>query len=233
MYKVSLILCTLNEEFHIEKTIKKIFKVYPKAELVIVDDNSTDNTIKIIKKFKSKNINLIQRKKVRGLASAFLVGMFNAKGNYIGWIDSNMDYVMDKFKSMEKLLDRGCDLVLLSRYIKGGGDQRSFIRVFFSRAFNCFCRLFLTNKIKDFSSGIFLLKKDILKEIVPLGYGYGEFFVEFILNIYLKSFKIKEIPYIQQMDDLNVKSKTLPSLYHFLKLSAVYFIRVVTISFRK
>jgi dolichol-phosphate mannosyltransferase len=233
MHKISLILCTLNEESHIEKTIKKIFKVYPKAELVIVDDNSTDNTIKIIKKFKSKNINLIQRKKVRGLASAFVVGMFNAKGNYIGWIDSNMDYVMDKFKSMEKLLDRGYDLVLLSRYIKGGGDQRSFIRVFFSRAFNCFCRLFLTNKIKDFSSGIFLLKKDILKEIVPLGYGYGEFFVEFILNIYLKSFKIKEIPYIQQMDDPNGKSKTLPSLYHFLKLSVVYFIRVLTISFRK
>ena len=84
-------------------SIKKIFKVYPKGELVIVDDNSTDNTIKIIKKFKSHNINLIQRKKVRGLASAFVVGMFNAKGNYIGWIDSNMDYVLDKFKNMEKL----------------------------------------------------------------------------------------------------------------------------------
>ena len=223
----------MNEESHIEKTIKKIFKVYPKAEIVIVDDNSTDNTIKIIKKFKSKKINLIQRKKVRGLASAFVVGMFNAKGNYIGWIDSNMNYVMDKFKNMEKLLDRGYDIVLLSRYIKGGDDQRSFIRVFFSRAFNCFCRLFLTNKIKDFSSGIFLLKKDILKEIVPLGYGYGEFFVEFVLNIYLKSFKIKEIPYIQYMDDPNDKSKTLPSLYHFFKLSLIYFIRVVTISFRK
>jgi len=124
MHKVSLILCTLNEEPHIEKTIKKIFKVYPKGELVIVDDNSTDNTIKIIKKFKSQNINLIQRKKARGLASAFIVGMFNAKGNYIGWIDSNMDYVMDKFKNMEKLLDRGYDLVLLSRYVKGGDDQR-------------------------------------------------------------------------------------------------------------
>jgi len=233
MHKVSLILCTLNEEPHIEKTIKKIFKVYPKGELVIVDDNSTDNTIKIIKKFKSQNINLIQRKKARGLASAFIVGMFNAKGNYIGWIDSNMDYVMDKFKNMEELLDRGYDLVLLSRYVKGGEDQRQFIRVFFSRSFNWFCRLFLTNKIKDFSSGIFLLKKDILKEIVPLGYGHGEFFVEFILNIYQKSFKIKEIPYIQQMDDLNVKSKTLPNLYHFFRLSLVYFIRIVTISFRK
>lgn len=233
MHKVSLILCTLNEESHIEKTIKKIFKVYPKAELVIVDDNSSDNTIKIIKKFKSKNINLIQRKKNRGLASAFVVGMFNAKGNYIGWIDSNMDYVMDKFKKMEKLLDQGYDLVLLSRYVKGGDDLRSFVRVFFSRAFNWFCRLFLTSKIKDYSSGIFLLKKDVLKEIVPLGYGYGEFFVEFILNIHLKSFKIKEIPYIQLMDDPNGKSKTLPNLYHFLKLSLVYFVRVVTISFRK
>lgn len=233
MNKISLILCTLNEEIHIEKTIRKIFKVYPKAELVIVDDNSTDNTIKIIKKFKSKNINLIQRKKNRGLASAFLVGVFNGNGKYIGWIDSNMDYVMDKFKKMEKLLDQGYDLVLLSRYIKGGGDLRPFIRVFFSRAFNWFCRLFLISKIKDYSSGIFLLKKDILKEIVPLGYGHGEFFVEFILNIYLKSFKIKEIPYIQQTDDPNAKSTTMPNIYYFLKLSLVYFIRVVTISFRK
>ncbi len=233
MYKISIILCTLNEESHIEKTIKKIFKVYPKAEIVIVDDNSTDKTVKIIKKLQLKNINLIQRHRARGLASAFVVGMFNAKGVYIGWIDSNMSYVMDKFKNMEKLLDNGYDLVLLSRYVKGGSDQRSFTRVLFSKVFNNFCQLFLSNKIKDFSSGIFLLKRDILKEIVPLGYGHGEFFVEFILKIYLTSFKIKEIPYVQKDNDPNGKSKTFPSLYYFFKLSLIYFIRVVTISFRK
>ena len=57
--------------------------------------------------------------------------MFSAKGKYIGWIDSNMDYVMHKFKKMEKLLDNGNDLILLSRYVPGGKDERSFIRVFF------------------------------------------------------------------------------------------------------
>ena len=233
MNKISLILCTINEEKFIKRTIEIIFKTFPKCELVIVDDNSSDNTINIIKKFKSKNINLIQRKKVKGLASAFLVGMFNAKGKYIGWIDSNMGYVMHKFKKMEELLDRGNDLVLLSRYVKGGKDERSFLRVTFSRLLNLFCRIFLTNKIKDYSSGIFLLKRDLLKEVVPLGYGYGEFFIEFILKIYESSYKIKEIPYIQRKDSPLGKSKTLPNLYQFLRLSIIYFIRVITIYLRK
>jgi dolichol-phosphate mannosyltransferase len=233
MNKISLILCTINEEKFIKKTIDTIFKTFPKCELVIVDDNSTDNTINIIKRFKSKNINLIQRKKVKGLASAFVVGMFSAKGKYIGWIDSNMGYVMYKFKKMERLLDSGNDLVLLSRYVKGGKDKRSFLRVTFSKLLNMFCRLFLTNKIKDYSSGIFLLKRDLLKEVVPLGYGYGEFFIEFILKIYESSYKIKEIPYIQHRDNPLGKSKTLPNLYQFFRLSIIYFIRVITIYLRK
>ena len=233
MSKISLILCTINEEKFIKQTINTIFKTFPKCELVIVDDNSKDNTVKIIRSFKKKNINLIQRKKVKGLASAFVVGMFNAKGKYIGWIDSNMDYVMRRFKKMEILLDRGNDLILLSRYVPGGKDERSFIRVFFSRILNLFCRVFLTDKIKDYSSGIFLLKRDLLKEVVPLGYGYGEFFIEFILKIYESSYKIKEIPYIQRRDNPLGQSKTLPNLFQFFRLSIIYFLRVITIYLRK
>ena len=144
-----------------------------------------------------------------------------------------MGYVMYKFKKMENLLDRGNDLVLLSRYVKGGKDERSFIRVTFSKLLNIFCRIFLTNKIKDYSSGIFLLKRDLLKEVVPLGYGYGEFFIEFVLKVYESSYKIKEIPYIQRKDSPLGKSKTLPNLYQFLRLSIIYFIRVITIYLRK
>lgn len=233
MNKISIILCTLNEERFIKKTINKIFKTFPKCEIVIVDDNSTDNTVSIIKTIRTKKINLIQRKKVRGLASAFLVGMFNAKGKYIGWIDSNMHYVMNKFPRMEMLLDGNYDLVLLSRYANGGKDQRSFLRVFFSKSLNYFCRFFFTNKILDYSSGIFLMKKSILKEVVPLGYGYGEFFIEFILRISKLSYKIKEIPYTQLADDPAGQSKTLPNLFQFFKLSLIYFLRVSTIFLRK
>ena len=78
----------------------------------------------------------------------------------------------------------------------------------------------------------FLLKRDLLKE-VPLGYGYGEFFIEFILKIYESSYKIKEIPYIQKRDDPLGQSKTLPNLFQFFRLSIIYFIRVITIYLRK
>ena len=79
----------------------------------------------------------------------------------------------------------------------------------------------------------FFTKRDLLKEVVPLGYGYGEFFIEFVLKVYESSYKIKEIPYIQRKDSPLGKSKTLPNLYQFLRLSIIYFIRVITIYLRK
>ncbi|MDC1200501.1 glycosyltransferase [Pelagibacteraceae bacterium] len=231
---LSIVLCTYNEEKHVQKTILKILSVFPEAEIVIVDDNSSDQTISIIKKLDLKNIKLIVRKKVRGLASAFLVGMFNASRKYIGWIDTNMDYVIDEFKQAEKILNNNTyDLVLLSRYVEGGKDDRVFIRVFFSKVLNFICRNFFNSKIKDFSSGIFLMNKKILKEVVPLGYGYGEFFIEFIVRISDCKFRIIEIPFTQHADLPDNNSKTSPNLYQFLRLSVIYFLRIFTMWFRK
>ena len=48
--KISVILCTYNEEKIIKKTINEIFIHNPSAEIIIVDDNSSDNTQEIIKK---------------------------------------------------------------------------------------------------------------------------------------------------------------------------------------
>lgn len=233
-FDLSIVLCTYNEEKNIRQTIIKILDFFPHAEIVIVDDNSTDNTVKIIKKVNSKKIKLIVRKKIKGLASAFLVGMFNSSGKYVGWIDSNMDYVLEKFASMVDLLEKKkCDLVLLSRYANGGKDQRVLIRVVFSRILNLFCSLFLSKNIKDFSSGIFLMNRSLLLEVVPLGYGYGEFFIEFIYKIHTAGYRILEIPYTQKRDLPDNNSKTSPNLIQFFKLSVIYFFRVVTIWLRK
>ena len=54
--KVSIILSTYNEALEIKETINKIAEFIPNAEIIVVDDNSTDGTKDVINKIKSKNI---------------------------------------------------------------------------------------------------------------------------------------------------------------------------------
>jgi len=231
MKEISLILTTYNEENFIRVTLVQIFKILKNPEVIIVDDNSKDRTVKIIKEFKKKNkkknIKLISRTKAKGLASAFMVGVYNANFKYVGWLDSNMSYVLKLFPFMKKKLDKNYDLVLLSRYISSGKDNRSALRVFCSLILNKFCQFYLTNKIKDFSSGMFLMKRSMLNEIVPLGYGYGEFFIEFIYKLSKANFKILEFPYTQHPDKIPGNSKTSPNILQFFKLCILYFLRVI------
>lgn len=227
--KVSIILSTYNEAAIIEKTVKEILTTINNVEIVLVDDNSIDGTFEKVNSINNKNLKVISRKS-RGLASAFLLGMINTNGDYIGWTDSNMPQLIHHFNEMIKKLDE-CDIVLLSRYIKGGGDQRSKMRILSSKTINFICRLILGNEIKDYTSSIFLMKRDTLKHGVPIAYGHGEFFIEFLYKIKKNKMKIIELPYVQPPDAEG--SKTASSILRFFTLGLNYLIRILISRFRK
>ena len=227
----SIILSTYNEAPVIEDTLKKIFETIKGVEIVLVDDNSTDGTLEKVKNFKEFNIKIFSRKE-RGLASAFLLGLINANGNKIGWIDSNMGDLIKFFPSMIKDLEDN-DIILLSRYVENGGDKRSNLRIISSKLINFFCRLVLSNKIKDYTSSIFVMNRSCLKSAVPIGYGHGEFFIEFLYKVNKKGFKIKEIPYIQKKDEDEQNSKSSPNLVRYFYLGFLYVLRVFTSLIRR
>ena len=226
--KISIILSTYNEANVIKKTINEIFSTLQNVEIIIVDDNSNDGTLDEIRSIKNKDLKVLSRSS-RGLASAFLLGMINTSGDYIGWTDSNMPQLIRRFKEMEEKL-KDNDIVLLSRYIEGGGDQRSKMRVLSSRILNFFCRLILGNQIKDYTSSIFLMHRNVLKHGIPIAYGHGEFFIEFLYKIKKNGVRICEIPYIQPPDLEG--SKTASSILRFFKLGLGYFIRILITRFR-
>ena len=70
---------------------------------------------------------MIERKRVKGLASAFCAGVHNCSNDYIAWLDTNMEYVVDQFDLMLKEIDKGYDLILLSDTLI---KMRKFLRVF-------------------------------------------------------------------------------------------------------
>ena len=78
------------------------------------------------------------------------------------------------------------------------------------------------------------MKREILDEVTFLGYGYGDFFFEFLYNVHKKGFKIKEIPYVQKKDEDDSNSKSTPNLIKFSYLGFMYILRIfVTLMRRK
>ena len=62
-----------------------------------------------------------------------------------------------------------------------------------------------------------MMKRAVLNETVLLGYGHGEFFIEFLYTAINKNYLIKEIPYKQRKDD-DDNTNTSPNLLRFFIL---------------
>ena len=176
--EVSIILSTYNEATVIEDTINQIFENLDSVEIILVDDDSTDGTFEKVVKMNNPNIKAYSRS-TRGLASAFLLGIINSSSNIVGWLDSNMGDLAKRLPEMKKQLEKN-DLVILSRYVDNGFDQRSKLRILSSKLINFICKIILSNKIKDYTSGIFLMKREVLLSVVPISTGYEKFFIEFL-----------------------------------------------------
>lgn len=228
---LSIILCTLNEEAHIAETINKLNNTFDDIEIIIVDDDSSDKTVSKIQKLNFNNIRIIQRKKNRGLASAFMVGLMHSTGDVVGWIDTNMPYIIDEYKKM--LLEIGsADVALLSRYVRNAKDDRKILRKISSKILNLFAKFLLNSKINDLSSGLFIMKRNILNEVIPIAYGHGEFMIEFLVDLEKKGFKIKEF-YYTQLPENQSSSKTISSFYNFCRFGFYYFLRIFKLFLKK
>ena len=217
---VSIILSTYNESESIKYTIDELIKNIKDVEIIVVDDNSPDGTFEILKNINYSKLKIYNRKKNKGLASAFLLGLINANGNIIGWLDSNMGVLAQKFPQMISNLDSS-DIVLLSRYVDGGSDQRNIVRVIASQMINYVARFLLRSKIKDLSSGIFVMKREVLLDVVPIATGHGEFFVEFLYKAEKRGNKISEIPYDHPVD-IEGNSKSFPNIFKFMQFGFFY-----------
>lgn len=108
---VSILCVTYNHEKYIRKTLDGFLmqKINFPIEIVVHDDASTDDTIKILKEYKEKHpiINLVIEKEnqySKGNATVFLENLYkSARGKYIAWCDGD-DYWIDP-KKLQKQVD--------------------------------------------------------------------------------------------------------------------------------
>jgi teichuronic acid biosynthesis glycosyltransferase TuaG len=105
--KISIIIPTYNSASTLRKALKSIFQqTYKNFEVIIMDSYSTDNTLNIVKEFKSKKIRIMQISKNKRLSYVRFVGITKAAGKYIAFLDSDDVWDRKKLKTQLTLMGK-------------------------------------------------------------------------------------------------------------------------------
>lgn len=204
--KISMFIPIYNEEKILEENINRIYhkmnELFKDFEIVIVDDNSNDNSENVIKSICQKN------KKIRyihfnngpsrreNLAEAFKI----AKGEIIAFMDMDIPVNLDSLKELINSIKNKYDISTGSRYLKGSTVKRSVWRHAISIFYNLFIKLYFNSNIKDHQCGFKAFKINIiLKLIDKLGYDKkfkrGWFWdVELLIRAQKDGYKLYEFP---------------------------------------
>jgi dolichol-phosphate mannosyltransferase len=229
---VSIILATYNESENITDIITAIIASLPDpVEIIVVDDNSPDLTWKIASDMGDPRVKVIRRVNTRGLASAINRGIIESQGDFIGWMDADMCHPPSLLPNMLASL-KECDVVIGSRYVTGGKDDRDPSRVLTSRFINRMASSVLGHGIRDYDSGFILMHRYVLNSVSLTPSGYGAYFIEFIYACCRKGLKIVEIPFTFTERAKGV-SKSNANLFQFGIAGLGYITRILKTRFAR
>jgi dolichol-phosphate mannosyltransferase len=171
-------------------------------EILVVDDDSPDGTSRIVEEKAQRDgrIRLLLRKEERGRGLA-------GRAGYLEGLESGAEAVMEMDADfshdprhvdeiMEALKEH--DVVLGSRFVKGGCDRRSFSRRLVTRLAGGYIRLVLGVRAKDPTSGFRGFRRRVLEAISPETLQAKDPFIvtEVLYRVKEKKFPIHEVPIV-------------------------------------
>lgn len=229
---VSVVMPTFNEGGHIQELICETatalneFNVR-EYEIVVVDDDSPDRTWEKAAQLSCENptnLRVIRRMQDHGLTASIKEGIASAKYDVVVWMDCDFSHPPEKIPQMLFMLMQGYDVVVNSRYIIGGGEEREgkggLLQLFLSKFLNWSVRFMLKPSFSDYTSGFIAVRKKVLDKI-QLNGDYGEYFVDFIYRAMKSHYRICEIPYFAK-PRRSGESKTGSNLIQYARRGSKY-----------
>lgn len=217
-----IVIPTYNEIENIEVILKKVFTLELGVDILIVDDNSPDKTYEKVQELidadtYAKQLHLMIRENKEGLGKAYVAGFkWCLERDYAYIIEMDADLSHDP-KYLPSFIEniKEYDLVIGSRYIKGGGVVNwSLLRKFISFGGSTYARTILGINLKDVTGGFKCFKREVLEaidldNIMSAGYAFQ---IEMNYRTILKGFKVKEVPIIFE-DRVAGKSKMSKKIF--------------------
>lgn len=184
-----------NEEDNIEEIVRYWDRVIRgdkiNAEIVLTNDGSTDNTLKILEELKRElpYLNVVSYSQNKGYGMALSSSIRASRGKYILTIDSDGQFDVAEYKILlEELEKGGFDLVSGFRM----GKKDSLFKIFCDRVLNLVVKLLFGIKLRDTNCALKLSKGELLKKIDIEATGYPTP-TEIIIKLYNQGIKISEV----------------------------------------
>jgi dolichol-phosphate mannosyltransferase len=199
--RILVIIPTYNEADNIEPIVARLRRAVPEAHVLIADDNSPDGTGELADKLATgdDHVQVLHRKGKEGLGAAYIAGFhWGLDHGYDVLVEQDADGSHQP-EQLHRLLDalRNADLVLGSRYVKGG-EVRNWprSREILSRGGNIYTRLALGVPLQDATGGYRAFRRATLEgigldQVASAGYCFQ---VDLAWRALKSGFRVVEVP---------------------------------------
>lgn len=203
--RITAIVPTYNERENIETLVTQLVALPVELNVTVVDDNSPDGTGDIADRLAAENpgrVTVVHRAGKLGLGTAYLAGFqqaLDAGSDLICTMDADFSHNPRYIPAMVGKIGEGYDLVIGSRYVRGGGTSGCTIdRKMLSWGANFFARTALGLRAHDTTAGFRCYRREVL-ESIDLGAikasGYS-FLIEMLYMVQNRGWQVADVPII-------------------------------------
>jgi dolichol-phosphate mannosyltransferase len=204
----TIILPTYNERDNLRHSLERIREVADGSDIelhtLIVDDNSPDGTGELADQLATEypDVEVLHRPGKQGLGKAYIAGFRHAMASgadLLFEMDADLSHEASYLPHFIRLIEQGHDLVLGSRYVKGGGVENwGLARRVISRGGCLYAQTILGLPYHDLPGGYKCFRREVLEtlDLEAIGAsGYG-FQIEMTYRAHQAGFSIAELPII-------------------------------------
>ncbi len=172
----TIVVPTYNERDNLRPLAERLFAAIDpaQAELLLVDDNSPDGTAEVARELaRHYPIRCVVRRNERGLATAVIRGLREARGQYCVVMDADLSHPPEAVpRLLEAIRQPGVDMVIGSRFVAGGRVDSDW--PLYRRLNSWFARMLARplTPVRDMMAGFFCVRRDRLDldRLRPIGY---------------------------------------------------------------
>lgn len=198
---LSIIIPAYNEEQRLPYTLEQIFSFLKEqsyqAEVLVIENGSTDRTYQIATGFAQRYPNLrVLQEKQRGKGNAVRLGMLEARGEHRFMCDADLSMPIGELTKFLPPVLNGADIAIASREVQGAVRYNEpYLRHLTGRVFNYLIRLLVLPALQDTQCGFKCFRAQVAEDIFRYQTLVGwSFDVEVLYIAQRKGYRIHEIP---------------------------------------
>lgn len=199
--KLSIVIPAHNEEENIGQAISDVIAKMDKEkidyEIVAVDDNSVDSTLKVLTELSDRcpRLRIIRRLPPKGFGRAIREGLANINGDAVAIVMGDLsDDPADIIKCFRKI-EEGYDCVFGSRFMKDSNVRDyPLVKLLINRFANTFIRALFLIRANDITNAFKVYKRGVINAVQPLQSLYFNITVEIPLKAIVRGFSYVQVP---------------------------------------